>query len=641
MSPPKPKTTRKPSSARKTTTARKKPPASRARVRKKVYNEKHISIFLLAIGLLQSLFLGSLLFILISLRIPDISTVANYTPAQATVIYDSRGNIVDRMFTENRTVIPLRAMSPHLAQAFVAAEDGRFFEHAGLDFFSVLRAAVINIRDGARSQGGSTITQQVTKSLLLSPEKTYIRKFKEAILAWRIDTLLSKEEILYIYLNQIYLGEGTHGVEAAAQVYFGKTAGKLTLGECALLAGLPQAPSRYALFDHLDRAVKRQRYVLNRMAADGYVTAGAAKDAFDEKIRLNKRAQRLTDENGYFLEEVKKRSRAFLGVALQKAGVRIYTHLDSTMQKKAAAAIARGVKASVARQGKSGKRKNNVTPQAALVCMETGTAKVRALVGGTSYKKTPFNRAIQAKRPAGSTFKPFVYAAALNKGWTPGSPIDDGPISIRGRDGENWSPRNYSGRYHGQTTLAHSLAHSYNAATVRLMQKVGYKEVHRVARKAGLTTDLPPDLSLALGAADVSVLEMTAAYTPFAGNGTFLEPSLIDKIVLADGSVVRPTDGKKRRIALSPEVTRNMQIMLAGVVRSGTGTAVKTVPGVRGGKTGTSDDYRDAWFVGFDKKYTTGVWVGNDRNQSMGKTESGGKAAAPLWKDFMSVLYRK
>lgn len=639
MSSPKPKTVRKAKSARKIPAPRKKSPVTRPSVRRKIYNEKHISLFLIGIGLLQSLFLGSLLYTLISLRIPDISTVANYQPAQATIIYDSRGRIVDRMFTENRTVIPLRAMSPHLPQAFVAAEDGRFFEHDGLDFFSVLRAAIINARDGARSQGGSTITQQVTKSLLLTPEKTYIRKFKEAILAWRIDTLLSKEEILYIYLNQIYLGEGAHGVEAAAQIYFGKSAGKLTLGECALLAGLPQAPSRYALFDHLDRAVKRQRYVLNRMAADGYVSAKEAKSAFSAKIRLNRRSQKITDQNGYYLEEVKKRSRILLGAPLQTAGVRIYTHLDSGMQKKAAAAVSRGVMASVARQ----KVKNKGTtpmPQAALVCLETSSSKVRALVGGTSYKKTPFNRAIQAKRPAGSTFKPFVYAAALQKGWKTNSPIDDGPISIRGKDGKMWSPRNYSGRYHGQTTLANSLAHSYNAATVRLMQKVGYKDVHKIARNAGITANLPPDLSLALGAADVSVLEMTAAYTPFAGNGTFLKPSLIDKIVLADGTVIRPGNSIKRIRALSPSVTGNMQTMLKGVVQKGTGAAVRSVPGVRGGKTGTSDKNRDAWFVGYDRKYTAGVWIGNDRNQSMGKTESGGTAAAPMWKDFMLTLHK-
>ncbi|MFW2365665.1 MAG: transglycosylase domain-containing protein, partial [Desulforhopalus sp.] len=287
----------------------KKKTVKKVATRRKVYTDKHISVFFIFICLLQTVFLGYLLFSLIRLNIPDIRSVAKYRPAQATVIYDRNNRIVDRMFTENRTVISLDRMSPLLSKAFVSAEDGRFYEHPGLDLFSVLRAAINNFRAGGRSQGGSTITQQVAKSLLLSPEKTYLRKFKEAILAYRIDRLLSKDEILYIYLNQIYLGEGAHGVEAAAQVYFGKSAAQLTLGECALLAGLPQAPSRYSLFDHLDRAVERQKYVLNRMAADGYVSSSAAQKGFAEKIRLNSRSQQATDGNGYYLDLVKRRAR--------------------------------------------------------------------------------------------------------------------------------------------------------------------------------------------------------------------------------------------------------------------------------------------------------------------------------------------
>jgi penicillin-binding protein 1A len=624
VSPPKPKTA-------------KKRPARKPAVRRKVYTEKHISIFLIFLCLLQTAFLGSLLVALISLRIPDIRSVARYQPAEATVIYDRNGRIVDRMFTENRTVIPLEAMSPFLSKAFVAAEDGRFYEHPGLDLFSVLRAAINNFRDGARSQGGSTITQQVTKSLLLTPEKTYIRKFKEAILAWRMDKLLSKEEILYIYLNQIYLGEGAHGVEAAAQIYFGKSAARLSLAECALLAGLPQAPSRYSLFDHLDRAVERQKYVLNRMAAEGFVRRNAAKKAYADKIVLNRRPQHATDENAYYLAVVKKRARTILKKPLQTAGVKIYTNLDSGLQKNALAAVRRGVTASLSRQTKSGKSIDAV-PQGGLVCIETRSARVRALVGGTSFKKSPFDRATQARRPAGSTFKPFVYAAALSQGWSPSSTIDDSRLSIAGRDGKKWSPKNYSGKYHGMTTLSEALANSYNAATVRLMKKTGYKKVHEIARKSGLTADLPPDLSLALGATDVSLLEITAAYTPFAGNGTFMKPSFIGKIVLADGRVIYPEKKHKREVVAGAKVMVGMKNMLKRVVTHGTGRSVAGVPGVRGGKTGTSDENRDAWFVGYDKRYTTGIWVGNDRNQSMGRSGSGGTTAAPIWRDFMLAI---
>jgi penicillin-binding protein 1A len=627
VSPPKP--TRTPTSAVR------KPAA-----RRNIYTEKHISIFLIVICLLQTVFLGSLLYTLMSLRIPDISSVTRYRPAQATIIYDSQGKIVERMFTENRTVLPLEAMSPFLPKAFVAAEDGRFYEHPGLDFFSVLRAAINNFRGSSRSQGGSTITQQVAKSLLLTPEKTYVRKFKEAILAWRIDNLLSKDEILYIYLNQIYLGEGAHGIEAAAQIYFDKSAAELNLGECALLAGLPQAPSRYALFKHLDRAVERQKYVLNRMAADGYVTAEAAKMAYAEKIKLNPRKQQATDENGFYLEVVKRQARDILQEPLQTAGARIYTHLDTRIQEHGLAAIRRGVRASLSRQTLAGNTIGAI-PQGGLVCIETAPVRVRAMVGGTSFAKSPFDRASQAKRPAGSTFKPFVFTAALNQGLSSSSLVDDSPISITGRDGKSWSPKNYSGKYHGQTTLADALANSLNAATVRIMQKTGYKEVHEVARKAGFSSKLPPDLSLALGSADVTLLEMTAAYTSFAGDGSFTTPAFISKIVLADGTVIFPENERSRHMVAGAQVMKQMRSMLKGVVTNGTGKKVVDVPEVRGGKTGTTDDNRDAWFVGYDKHYTTGIWVGNDRNQSMGKQETGGSTAAPIWRDFMLAISKK
>jgi penicillin-binding protein 1A len=455
-----------------------------------------------------------------------------------------------------------------------------------------------------------------------------------------MDKLLSKEEILYIYLNQIYLGEGAHGVEAAAQIYFGKSAARLSLAECALLAGLPQAPSRYSLFDHLDRAVERQKYVLNRMAAEGFVSRNTAKKAYADKIVLNRRPQHATDENAYYLAVVKKRARSILKKPLQTAGVKIYTNLDSGLQKNALAAVRRGVTASLSRQTRSGKSIDAV-PQGGLVCIEIRSARVRALVGGTSFKKSPFDRATQARRPAGSTFKPFVYAAALSQGWSPSSTIDDSRLSIAGRDGKKWSPKNYSGKYHGMTTLTEALANSYNAATVRLMKKTGYKKVHEIARKAGLTSELPPDLSLALGATDVSLLEITAAYTPFAGNGTFMKPSFIGKIVLADGRVIYPEKKHKREVVAGAKVMVGMKNMLKRVVTHGTGRSVAGVPGVRGGKTGTSDENRDAWFVGYDKRYTTGIWVGNDRNQSMGRSGSGGTTAAPIWRDFMLAIDKK
>lgn len=623
----------------KTTKPAGKTVVRRPPVKSKIYSERHISIFLMVICFLQTCFLGSLLGVLIFLNIPDIRTVAHYTPDQATVIYDRHGTIVDRIFIENRTVIPLESMSSFLPDAFVSAEDGRFFEHPGLDLISVLRAFINNIRSGAKSQGGSTITQQVAKSLLLTPEKSYIRKFKEAVLAWRIDKLLTKNEILYIYLNQIYLGEGAHGVEAASRIYFGKSAAQLTLGECALLAGLPQAPSRYSLFDHLDRAVVRQKYVLNRMASDGKISAPAANLAYSEKIQLKRKNQTAGDVNGFYLQAVKKEARAILKTKLQTAGVRIYTHLDTRLNREAMRALQAGTVSSMKRQARYTKKKM-VPPQGALVCIETAGGQVRALLGGTSFNKSPFDRALQARRPAGSTFKPFVFAAALEKGWKADSLILDAPLTITGKVGSSWSPKNYSGKYYGKTTLTYALANSLNTASVRLMQEIGYKKVHEIAKHAGMTVQFPPDLSLSLGAVDVSLFEMTGAYTAFAGDGSYIKPTFIKKIVSSDGSVLYQQKAQDRVKVIHKNTLKQMRMMLSEVVTSGTAKSVSDVPQVRGGKTGTSDDNRDAWFVGFDKKNTVGVWVGNDKNQSLGKTESGGTAAAPIWRSFMLKLYR-
>ncbi len=600
---------------------------------RRIYTEKHIYLFLVCLCLLQTLFLGSLLFVLTLLQIPDIRNVTRYKPPETTIIYDSKGRIVDRMFTENRTVVPITQMSSYLPKAFVAAEDGRFFEHQGLDFFSVIRALIVNLKDGAKSQGGSTITQQVAKSLLLTPEKTYIRKFKEAILAWRIDKLLSKEEILYIYLNQIYLGEGAHGVEAAAQIYFGKSAARLSLGECALLAGLPQAPSRYSLFDHLDRAIDRQRYVLNRMAADGYITNSQARRAFVSDIKLNRRSQTAGEENGYYLEIVKTQAREMLGgAALQQAGVKIFTCLDSTMQQKGTDAIKIGVHELAKRLEVT--RKKGIKPQAALVAIESGSGKVRALVGGSSFRRSPFNRASQAKRPAGSTFKPFVFATAVKMGYGPSTTVHDSPMAIKGKNGKLWRPKNYGGKYYGRTTFQDALAKSLNSVSVRTMQKTGYKNVHRLARKAGIQGKLTPDLSLALGAVDLSLLDLTGAYTVFAANGVARKPQFIEKIVRADGKTIYPKKEEPQRV-LSVEENQKMRQMLHAVVTVGTGKKLKDVPGIMGGKTGTSDESRDAWFVGYDNSLTIGVWVGFDRNQSLGAKESGGATAVPIWKDFI------
>ncbi len=579
--------------------------------------------------LVLSLFLGLLLVALDQLRIPGIRDVSQYSPAQATLIYDRHGAVVERVFTENRMVIGLDKMPPLLPKAFVAAEDGRFYEHPGLDLFSVFRAFVNNIRQGGKSQGGSTITQQVAKGLLLSPEKTYLRKFKEAILAWRIDRLMTKDEIIYIYLNHIYLGAGTYGVEAAALTYFGKHASELTLGEIALLAGLPQAPSRYSPIDHLEKARQRQRYVLNRMADDGYISELEARTAYNVAPRLNKSSD-SGKANGYYLQVVKKRAEKMIGGSLKTAGLKIFTNLDQNQQLEAQRAITAGVQKVAARN-----RGNKLRPEAALVALDGCSGKIRALVGGTDFAKTPFNRAVQARRPAGSVFKPLVYGAALESGWGTDTIIVDEPLSITGTDGKPWQPRNFSGRNYGPVKMSQALIHSYNIPAVKTLQKTGFKPVHQLARKAGISSDLASNLSLALGTVDVSPLEMSAAYEPFVCGGSYTLPTLIDSIRNSDGDIIYRYQPKPMAVISSASAAR-MKAMLVEVINRGTGKRAAGLPGTTGGKTGTSDENRDAWFIGFQNERITGVWVGHDRNQSLGKSENGGRTAAPIWRDFMS-----
>jgi penicillin-binding protein 1A len=614
----------------RSTTAKKN---TRKVIRRKPYGEKHIIGFLFGVALLSTVFLAILLSGLVILKIPDIRTVAHYKPLQTSYILDRNGDIFERIYKENRTVLPLSEMPELLPKAFVAAEDGRFFQHPGLDFFSVLRAAVVNIKRGGKAHGGSTITQQVARSLLLTREKTYLRKFKEAILAWRIDSLLSKEDILFIYLNQIYLGGGAYGVEAAAQVYFNKHVNQLTLAEIAILAGLPQAPSRYSPLDHPERALKRQRYVLNRMAADGYITKNKARLAFEDELELNETVNNDCTECGYYTSIVKNRARKILGNSLQQAGVRIHTYLDLKMQSAAVDAVRSGVKASFGRQVRQGKTKRKV-PQGALVSIDACSSKVRALVGGADFIASSFDRAAIARRPAGSAFKPIVFSAALSTGWTTGSKILDAPLSIAGGQGKKWSPKNYSGKYHGETTLANALAYSYNTAAVRLLQKVGLSRVHELSRSAGITSEMPEDLSLALGSVDVSLLELTASYTPFICEGRYNPPLFIDRIEKVDGANVMK-NSTQRKAVMAKQVAKQMEEMLELVISKGTGKRAQGLTGSSGGKTGTSDDIRDTWFIGFNGSNMTGVWVGHDLNESLGSGENGGRTTAPIWLDYM------
>lgn len=616
--------------ARKQPKKRKTP--ARRPARRKLLDHTPIIFFLLIVCGTVTLCIGTGLAWFLSLNIPDIRSVNDYRPLVATMVLDKRGRTIDAIFEQYRIVIDFHEMPALLPQAFVAAEDSRYWEHGGLDLWSIGRAAINNMRSGRRSQGGSTITQQVTRSLMLSREKTYFRKLTEAILAYRLDRMLSKQEILSIYLNEIYLGSGAYGVEAASRTYFNKPARKLNLAEIAILAGLPQSPSRYSPLSHFKRAKARQRYVLNRMAEDGIINSAAARRAYGQTLTLGHPTQNRA-MNGYFSQYVRSRLEPRYGrKALLRDGLRVFTTLDLTLQKAAVKAVREGTQAVQARH----KTKNS--PQGALVALDTASGRILAMVGGTDYTVSQYNRAVRAKRQPGSVFKPLVYATAFERNISPATVIDDKPFSIRNKNGSVWSPKNYSNTYYGPTTLTDGLIYSRNIVAIKLLQKTGVKPVLQLAKKAGITAPLKPELPLALGASPVSVLEMTAAYTMFANQGLYRPPVCITRVQDKNGRITLWQQPKPRRV-ITAKTADAITSILGEVISRGTGRKARGIPGAAG-KTGTSDSNMDGWFIGYTPEVTAGVWLGYDRDRSLGKNETGGRAAAPVWKKFMQATMK-
>jgi len=576
---------------------------------------------------LVTLMVGSALAWFLLLDIPDIKSIKDYRPQVATVILDRNGVPVDAIAKQYRIVTPLQKLPPLLPKAFVAAEDARFWEHPGLDVWSILRAAINNLRSGRRSQGGSTITQQVTRALLLTREKSYLRKLTESLLAYRLNKQLSKSDILHIYLSEIYLGDGAYGVEAAARTYFGKRAANLSLAEISVLAGLPQAPSRYSPYTNPEAAKARQRYVLNRMAEDGYITPEAARKAYNQKLSYqpHKKSKLL---NGYFTDHINTLLENRYGTeAVFRQGLTVTTTLDSRIQAKAVEALKNGVNRVAKRHPE------HPGPQGALVAMDPKSGRVRALVGGVDYTRSQYNRAVKANRQPGSVFKPFVYAAAFEKGFQPGNTLQDKPFSIRNRDGSVWHPKNYDNTYKGATTLTDGLIYSRNIVTIKLLQKTGLNTVSTLAHRAGISTPLQKDLTLALGTSPVSLLEMTAAYAIFASQGRTVEPVFITSVRDSSGKRLHWPHPRSKRI-ISTATAHQVDRLLHLAVQRGTGKNAAQVPGAAG-KTGTSNKNTDAWFIGYNNTLLAGVWLGHDRAISLGRGETGGQAAAPVWKEFM------
>lgn len=564
--------------------------------------------------------------------LPRIESLRDYAPALVTQVNAGSGELLAEFAVEKRYLIGYADIAPVFIKAILAAEDDTFFEHKGIDFFGIVRAAVKNIRSGQIRQGGSTITQQIVKSLLLSSERSYTRKIKEAILATRIERYLTKQDILTLYLNQIYFGRGAYGVEAAARCYFGKSASQLILSEAAFLAGLPKAPS-YSR--NMDRALERWRYVLGRMQALGYISAAERRAAQESPPAF---VPAPTDTSAvykapYFVECIRRDIEERYGVnLLYKGGLKIETTLDTRMQDAAEGAVLRGIEAYDKRRG----RENEPTGvQSALLCMEPYTGHIKALVGGRDFYASQFNRAVQAQRQPGSAFKPIIYAAALDKGYTPASIFIDAPLVIEAAGpGLFWEPQNYDRTFTGPTTLRRALTLSRNIVTVKILKYIGPEYVIGYAKNLGMEGEIKPLLSLALGSCGVSLLNLVRGYSVFCAQGIAAEPTFIARILARDGTVIEDNRPRLRQ-AISPETAFLMASMLQSVVEEGTGKKVRALNRPCAGKTGTTNDVRDAWFIGFTPKLVAGVWLGYDDLSPLGRHETGGVAAAPVWLDFM------
>ena len=528
---------------------------------------------------------------------------------------------------EQRHDVPMAAISPHLQHAFVAVEDHRFFRHPGVDPIALARAIVRNVQEPGTVEGGSTITQQLARTLFLSNRKSYLRKAREAVLSLLIEAQLSKPEILELYLNRIYLSAGVYGVEAMSQRVFGKPAKTLSIAESALIAGLARAPATLSPWSNLDGAVARSHVVLRRMRDAEFITEAQELAARQAQFRVRPYRPADAGRHGYAKAYLRQLFRDEFG-GDHPPDWRVNTTFSVALQDAAEAAVEGGL----ARLGKP-------ALQAALVAIDPATGNVLALVGGRDYQRSAFNRASRSRRQPGSAFKPFVFAAALERGSSPVS-ILSGLDRIDPQGPDEWTPRNVHDDTPAALTLRAALLESDNRAATLLQQQVGSKRVLSVAKDAGLA-DLPDVPSLALGTGLVTPLAMTAAFAVFPNGGFAVQPRAITRVLDADGSTAFTQAVHTERV-LSPEVAFQMVSMLGDVVDRGTGSAVRSL-GVRfpvGGKTGTTDDFKDAWFVGFSSSLVVGVWVGFDQPETIGREAYGARYALPIWTDFMKRAAR-
>lgn len=660
-----------------------------------------------------------------AIHVPQVDAIANFSPKLVTQIYDREGKVAFASYARERRLMLDQGEIPALLRdALLAAEDGNFFRHGGIDALGILRSVLVNLRRGRHAQGASTITMQLARKLFLTDEKSWRRKISEAFLAVELEKQLSKQQILAMYFNVVFLGHGNYGMESAARSYFGHGVAELTLPEAATLAGIVQRPSQFSPYRHPDQVVHRRNYVLNRMLDEGFITPEQHREAIASPLVVV-RAPRQTEVGAFFAEEVRKHLEQAYGVdRLYHEGLEVQTTLDLEIETAAETALRNGLLRLDHRRGfrgamlhgqrldfdgeaieaaagrnpapdswvpglvlATGAEARVRTPdgeitvgppgvawtqrrmpgevlrvgdiawfrqaqdpkkpgapywmveqepqvEGAAIVLESATGAIRAMVGGWDFRRSRFNRANQAMRQVGSSFKPFVFGAALENGYTPADTLFDAPALFPGADGlPTYSPRNYYRRYYGLITLRRALELSVNVTAVKLMDLVGASRAVDFARRCGIRSPLPPYPSLALGSADLVPLEVAAAYATFANQGVLVQPYFVERVLGAGGATLEQHVAEASK-AMEPATAYVLTSMLEGVVDRGTGIKLADLPLDIAGKTGTTNDYTDAWFVGYTPRYTLLVWVGYDQKRTLGKKMTGAEAAVPIWREI-------
>jgi penicillin-binding protein 1A len=656
--------------------------------------------------------------------LPQVEALEAYRPSSITELYDDQGRVIGSFALQRRVVAGYDDFAPVLRDALISIEDKDFYRHSGINFWRIIGAAYRDVESGGKVQGASTLTMQLARNLFLSPDRSFHRKVQETLLAIQIERRFTKPQIFTLYANQIFLGHGVYGFEAASEFYFGKPAKKLTLDEAALLAGLPKGPGVYSPINHPDRAQKRRNLVINALLEDGKITATQADAARSAPIALHLQH----DPNSlapYFVEEIRRYLETKYGTdQVHEGGLKVYTSLDVDMQKAANQAVLDGLAGYERRHGWKGHLENVVAegnqidkydhpdwddePEAggyihalvtssgvgiatlkfgrysaaisqadvawtqgkiqnllkigdicyikilslspngaarvsleqdsgaegALVAIDNTTGGIKAMVGGRDFSESKFDRATQALRQVGSSFKPYVYTAVIDKGGSPDDTILDEPITFETGSGP-YSPHNYDEKFEGIITLRRALAQSRNIPALKLANKIGIKTVIDYAERFGITAKLPPYLPVALGSAEITLMEQTSAYSVFPNDGVRVTPRYITRVTDYEGRVLEE-DYPEAKDVVSTRTARVMTSMLHEVVLHGTGIAAAKMPFPVGGKTGTTNDFTDAWFVGFSPAMTCGVWIGFDEKKSLGAKETGAHAALPIWMNFMS-----